>query len=92
MRSRLHVHVYCSATMVGWVQCQNSKGRGPMSNFVSVKNFEIFSNFVLLSLINIDCSSGVPASTEKMEETDTPTTLHLLLGNVLYTGVTESST
>ena len=42
MRSRLHVHVYCFATMVGWVQCQNSKGRGPMSNFGSVKNFEIF--------------------------------------------------
>ena len=62
MRSRLHVHVYCSANMVGWVQCQNSKGRGPMSNFRSVKNFENFSNFVLLSLINIDCSSGVPAN------------------------------
>ena len=42
MRSRLHVHVYCSANMVGWAQCQNSKGRDPMSNFVSVKNFEIF--------------------------------------------------
>ena len=42
MRSRLHVQVYRSATMVGWVQCQNSKGRGPMSNFVSVKNFENF--------------------------------------------------
>ena len=54
MRMRIHVRVYCSATMVGWVQCQNSKGRGPMSNFVS-KNFEFFfSNFVLLSLINID--------------------------------------
>ena len=62
MRSRLHVHVYCSATMVGWVQCQNSKGRGPMSNFVSVKFLNFFSNFVLLSLINIDCSSGVPAN------------------------------
>ena len=62
MRSRLHVHVYCSATMVGWVQCQNSKGRGPMSNFVSVKNLKFFFNFVLLSLINIDCSSGVPAN------------------------------
>ena len=28
-----------------------------MSNFVSVKNFEFFSNFVL---IIIDCSSGGP--------------------------------
>ena len=45
MRSRLHV--YCSATMVGWVQCQNSKGRGPMSNFVSVKNFEFFFLFCI---------------------------------------------
>ena len=62
MRMRLHVHVYCSATMVGWVQCQNSKGRGPMSNFVSVKILNFFSNFVLLSLITIDCSSGVPAN------------------------------
>ena len=42
MRMRLHVHVYCSANMVGWVQCQNSKGRGPMSNFVSVKILNFF--------------------------------------------------
>ena len=62
MRSRLHVHVYCSATVVGWVQCQNLKGRGPISNFVSVKILNFFSNFVLLSLINIDCSLGVPAN------------------------------
>ena len=48
MISRLHVHVYCSATMVGWIQCQNSKGRGPMSNFVSVKNFEIFFKFCIV--------------------------------------------
>ena len=47
MRSSLHVHVYCSATMVGWVQCQNSKGRGPMSNLVSVKNFEFFFIFCI---------------------------------------------
>ena len=60
MRMRIHVHVHCSANMFGWVQCQNSKGRGPMSNFVAkCKNFEFFfSKFVLLSLINIDCSSG----------------------------------
>ena len=48
MISRLHVHVYCSATMVGWVQCQNSKGRGPMSNFVSIKKFEIFFKFCIV--------------------------------------------
>ena len=48
MISRLHVHVYCSATMVGWVQCQNLKGRGPMSSFVSVKNFEIFFKFCIV--------------------------------------------
>ena len=65
MRSRLHVHVYCSATMVGWVQCQNSKGRGPMSNFISVKNFEFFSNFVL---IIIDCSSGSQQMLERYRE------------------------
>ena len=64
MRSRLHVHVYCSATMVGWVQCQNSKGRGPMSNFVSVKILNFFSNFVL---IIIDCSSGVPANAGEVQ-------------------------
>ena len=64
MRSRLHVHVYCSATMVGWVQCQNSKGRGPMSNFVSVKILNFFSNFVL---IIIDCSSGVSANAGEVQ-------------------------
>ena len=50
MRSRLHVHVYCSANMVGWVQCQNSKGRDPMSNFVSVKIFEFFFKFCIVEL------------------------------------------
>ena len=46
MRMRIHVHVYCSATMVGWVQCQNSKGRGPMSNFVS-KVLKFFFKFCI---------------------------------------------
>ena len=64
MRLRLHVHVYCSATMVGWIQCQNSKGRGPMSNLVSVKILNFFSNFVL---IIIDCSSGVPANAGEVQ-------------------------
>ena len=48
MRMRLHVHVYCSATMVGWVQCQISEGRGPMSNFVSVKILKYFFKFCIV--------------------------------------------